>query len=307
MTESSRYYTEIHEAISRLERKVDSLRGEVDYMTRSLERALDKLIEKAGEINANISVTRRDISARLLATKLVLTYIDYTAAKSRLLAMKNVQKKLMRRMQEATNIFKEKFGEIMRDYLDSIRDFYIQFTRRVKNDLFLLEWVKNNEFYVEDMYRTLDPQYVDPELLDIVINKDIVMRIKSLKNITKNLEKAADVLEEASNVSSNFQKLLQKYEIAATVPEVQYILLPVVRVEVEFGGRKKSKVFGPTNSWEKMPTFTEKMIRYVDQKILDFPSEVTREKQEAVKELLLSLARNDEEKMLIKNMKIRGD
>jgi len=294
-------------AISRLEGKVDSLRGEVDYMRRSLERALSELIEKAGEINTNISITRRDISARLLATKLVLTYIDYTTIKSRLLAMKNVREKLRQRMQEVVNIFKEKFSEIMRDYLNAIGDFYNQFVRRVKNDLLLLKELKDNEYYVDEMYRTLEPQYVDPELVDIVINRDIVMRIESLKNATMNLENAASVLEEASNVSSNFLKLLQKYEIAAAGPEVQYILLPVVRVEVEFGGEKKSKVFGPTNSWEKMPKFSERMARYAEQRILDFPSEMTEERLEAVKELLLSLARNDEEKKLIKNMEIRGD
>ena len=299
--------------LARIESKVDGLGIEIRALKSDLRTLMGELIRETREINrnletinSNITETRLDLSARLLMVKALSALLDYADIRSRLDSLKVIKKAMTEKMEEVLRIFREKYGEIMRDYLNAIGDFFNQFVRRARNDLELMRSILRNEERVEALYATLEPEYVDDEILDIAVSRDIAKRIEALKDIKEKLTAAADELEQASKVAENFYNLLLKYEVKGLRPpsDRQLLLLPVVKVSVRLGEDEFEDTTGPLLSWETRNALSEQAARYVSESIENYPLPLSDRDAERLKELLLGLAESDDERELLEKVEI---
>lgn len=284
--------------LSSIDRKMDQLREE----NRELRRTVERLIKISESIDRDIQRTRVDLAARLHLTSVVMALLDYVSVTSKLETLKSVEGKLGERLKEVKELYGSKIREIMRDYVDAISDFFGHFIRRARGDLDLIRGVLSKEKVLKETYEILDPSFLDPELVKIALENDTIERMKDAHRTFEILTEASKLLEDASKLEENFKGMLAKYEVR--LPSEVTLLVPIIGIEAHFDGKKLMSILGPAETWETVPQFSKRAADYASSFIESYPVELTREQVSRVKQLLLNLARDEDEKKLIEQMEL---
>ncbi|MGC8987703.1 hypothetical protein [Infirmifilum sp.] len=295
----------IEREIGRLESVIDRLLDEVRNLRGDVQD-LSKLIGvKLGEVSSELARTRLDLSARLLLVSTTLSLTSYITAVARLEALKKFSAELNKRVPEIVRMYREKILEILQDYLSAAKHFFGQFVRRAELDFQLMREAINLEKTVSEFYKRLSPEYVDAELVSLVVDEDTERRAHAIKEIASRLEEARTLLEEASMLRHNFQQMLERYSFRGIPSEENTILLvPVLKAEAQLNGVFESRIIAPSEDWEKETKLTKSLQSYASSVPTWEDIEITQDNIAEAKKILLNLAKSPDEKDLIEKMSI---
>lgn len=289
---------ELARYLSSIDRKMEQLREE----NRELRRTLERLVKISESIDRNIQRTRVDLAARLHLTSVVMALLDYVSVASKLETLMSIESKLRERLKEVRELYSNKIREIMRDYVDTISDFFGHFIRRARVDLDLIGEVLSKDKVLREVYEILDPNFLDPELVKIALENDTIERMKDARRTFEILTEASKLLEDASKLEENFKGMLARYEVR--LPSDVTLFVPIIGVEAQLDGKNLMSIRGPAESWETVPLFSKRAAEYASRFIGSYPIMLTPEQVSRIKQLLLNLARDEDEKKLIERMEL---
>ncbi|RLE80147.1 MAG: hypothetical protein DRJ52_07015 [Thermoprotei archaeon] len=296
-------------ALERICEVLERLIYEVQITRTNLRSALDNLDSlirsetnvKLDAILDEVEKTRLDVAARLILFKSALLAIDYLRYDAREKALLEYLSFLESKMKESENILKEKYAEVIKDYLNLIENILDQFMRISSGEFEILQHTLKLEKDVSFLYDLLKPEYVDRDIVDLAMQVDVDKRLKSIQRIKDRLSKAAKMLEEASTSVDRLKKSIADYEFDSIrkVKNKAYLFLPVLRVEVCLDGRKESIITGPVLRKGSISALSTKAAKTVSFFIENFPATITKRELAEIKKRVLKLATSDDEVRLI--------
>ncbi|QOJ78957.1 hypothetical protein IG193_00375 [Infirmifilum lucidum] len=304
ITRLESYLRELIHQNSQILGLLQSVRDSISGLRKDVQKVDGELLK----IDSSINRMRNEVALRLLLTNALDVMLDYAAVKSRLEALTSFRDVIAKKLKEVEEVFVKKYQEIISDYLDAIRDYAAQFARRAQGDFKLLKLALDEREQVRTFYDLAQPEYVDPELLEIVTHEDIKRRIETLKEIREKLAGASTRLEKASGVQKAFKERVSQFLFPVTPPDgtdVTLVLLPVVKVVVEHDSASLEGTTGPLLAWEKPLEINNKLVSFASSYIDNNPVALSQESVHKLKQMLLSLARDPSERRLIEEWEIR--
>lgn len=292
-------------AITALEKRLSS----IDNKLGRLREDIGKLVEISKDTNQNVQRlreevkrTRLDLAVRLHLLSIVMGLLDYVSVSSKLETLRGVRNELQARLSKARELYVEKLREIIRDYMSAVDNFLSHFLGRARGDLDLIRATASKDEVVREMYRLLDPERFDPEVVKLALEYDTAERARDVRGIFEVLTDASGYLERASRLEEDFRRLLSKYE--ADLSSEAMLFIPVIRVEAQLDGTLLERICAPAFSWEKVPELSKRAAKYSAELLKSYPVAITREQVARVKQLLVDLAKSDDERRLIEEMEV---
>lgn len=308
----------VMQVINHLRSEIEVLRKEIQLMKTVLEGYLSQLVSISssmstalGNIHSKLEDNRRDMAIRLIYLKAMLIAMEYSESSARLKSMEEYLKYLEERLGESEKDFREQYLEIMNAYLQTIDNVFNQFISVSQNEFRLLKMTLAMMEDIRNMYKLLEPEYIDKDIVRLAVETDISKRLETIEKIKRTLSEAATKLSEASTTYERVQSQLLEFAFETTPAGEREIVLflPVTRVKVLFKGDTDEKLivdtFGPRFEEGAPLSIEERLVSYVGERVENFP--VSFDVENVMRKLsrLKREAKEPDEEAIIEEM-IRG-
>ncbi len=294
--------------INDLKREIDNLSYIASTGLNALKSQLDdilarmnSLIKEIQDLQREFAVTREVLSTRMVEIWATSLLVEYISVRNRLQGVKELLEEMKERTGLAETRYREKYVEIIENYLVQVRDFLRQFMRIASNEFDVLRRIISLEERISSIYDVFTSGELDRDLLDAIFKEDILRRSESMSEILSDLNRTVDLLRKAGGVADEIRREVFPIEGRDLELESDELLIffPVGRLIAQLGDERVIEDY--TVSFRgKSLSIGERALDYVGDEVERFESDVDGDVLRKLKSYLVSeVAMDDLEEQLI--------
>jgi len=281
-----------------------TISGGLSTLESRLNNILDRmnsLIEEVQVLKKELEVTKGVLSTRIVEVWATSLFIEYISVRNRLQGVKGFLEETKKMAESAKARYREKYAEIINNYLVQVRDFLRQFLRIASNEFDVLRRIILLEKRIPLFYEVLTSGELDRNLLDVIFKEDMLRRTESVSEISSDLNRIVDLLRKASGVADEIRR--EVFPIDGRDLGLEYdeliIFFPIGRLVAQLGNERIVKDYTVSFEGNNL-SLGKRALDYVGDKLKMFELSVDRDVLQKLKSYLVSeVARDDLEERLI--------
>lgn len=281
-----------------------TISGGLSTLESRLNNILDRmnsLIEEVQVLKKELEVTKGVLSTRIVEVWATSLFIEYISVRNRLQGVKGFLEETKKMAESAKARYREKYAEIINNYLVQVRDFLRQFLRIASNEFDVLRRIILLEKRIPLFYEVLTSGELDRNLLDVIFKEDMLRRTESVSEISSDLNRIVDLLRKASGVADEIRR--EVFPIDGRDLGLEYdeliIFFPIGRLVAQLGNERIVKDYTVSFEGNNL-SLGKRALDYAGDKLKMFELSVDRDVLQKLKSYLVSeVARDDLEERLI--------
>ena len=299
----------IQRILSQINSNISSLKHDllnaINNVNVNINNSTNVLLNAINDVNRTINDSTNAINENI--NRSVVTIIsesilkEYASAYSKIITSRLQLNILRRRYEEVMQRYYNNYKNIIIDYLRNIHDFLNQFINMSEQEFSILKKLLRLAKVAEDIHNEVKPDWINKELIEVVLDSNIKKRLNDLSNFTDRLREIHGKLTEAENLINNIDDLLKRMQLPIDIDDDVVVYVPVTIVEVEVNGNSRSYALKPSElNSEVLDSLVERAYDVKN----DYPWKINEEDIGNILSRLKSIAENDDERELINKVKV---
>lgn len=270
-------------------------------INNSTNNLLDAINNVIRTIDDSTNAINENINRSMVAVISESIMKEYASAYSKIITSTLQLNILRRRYEEVMQRYYNHYKNIIIDYLRNIRDFLSQFINMSEQEFSILKKLLRLAKVAEDIHNEVKPDWINKELIEVVLGSNVKRRLDDLSNFTDRLREIHGKLTEAENVINNIDNLLKSMQLPIDIDDDVVVYVPVTIVEVEVDGNSHSYALKPS---ELNSEVLDSLVKRAYDIKNDYPWKINEEDIGNILSRLRSIAENDDERELINKVKV---